>query len=162
MHTPTAKNHLYRNILRRYFLLARRLCFHLSFYLFMSVRLCIFAFQHNNIRRDVAKHWSVCVCVLPEIWTSMLKNYLKCNTYNRAFFSDFHCHTKLSKKRGSAWSPLPENVYIFKNPGLHFWRCLKQIRKRIGSKLTVFYKNGYHFTKITTILRKFYPKMTKF
>ena len=30
----------------------------------------------------------------------------------------------------------------------------------IGSKLTVFYKNGYHFTKITSLLRKFNLKMS--
>jgi hypothetical protein len=40
------------------------------------------------------------------------------------------------------------DFYIFEAPGLHFWRFLKQIRTQIGSKLTVFYKNGYHFTKI--------------
>jgi hypothetical protein len=27
--------------------------------------------------------------------------------------------------------------------------------------MTVFYKNGYHFTKITTLLCKFYLKMSK-
>jgi hypothetical protein len=36
------------------------------------------------------------------------------------------------------------------------WRFLKQIRKQIASKFTIFYKNGYHFTKnnyfITQIL----------
>ena len=56
----------------------------------------------------------------------------------------------------------PENVYIFEALGLNFWRFLKQIRKQISCKLTVFYKNGYHFTKIITLLCKFYRKMSKF
>jgi hypothetical protein len=47
--------------------------------------------------------------------------------------------------------PPPENFYIYETLGLHFWRFLKQIRKQIGCKLTVFYKNGYHFTKIITL-----------
>jgi hypothetical protein len=58
--------------------------------------------------------------------------------------------------------PRPENVYIFEAPGLHLWRFLNQIHKRIGSKLTVFYKNGYHFTKLTPLLRKFYLKISTF
>jgi hypothetical protein len=90
----------------------------------------------------------------------MLRIYLKC-IYQflwKIFSIDFHCHTKFLKKKG-----LWENFYIFEAPGLHFWRFMKQIRKRIGSKLTsVFYKNGYHFTKITTLLRKFYLKISKF
>jgi hypothetical protein len=44
----------------------------------------------------------------------------------------------------------PENVYIFEALGLNFWRFLKQIRKQMACKLTVFYKNGYHFTNIIT------------
>ena len=79
------------------------------------------------------------------------------------FLIDFHCHSKLPKKRGVCLGVVLQNFfYIFEAPGLHFWRFLKQIRKRIGSKLTLFYKNGYHFTKITTLLRKFYLKMAKF
>ena len=39
--------------------------------------------------------------------------------------------------------PSPERFYIFEAPGLHFWRSLKQIRKRIGCQVIVFYKNGY-------------------
>jgi hypothetical protein len=57
--------------------------------------------------------------------------------------------------------PPPENVYIYENTGLHFWRFLKQIRKRIGSKLTVFYKNGYHFTKLTTFYFENLPENVK-
>ena len=58
--------------------------------------------------------------------------------------------------------PRPENFYIFEAPGLHFWRFLNQIHKRIGSKLTVYNKNGYHFTKLTPLLRKFYLEISKF
>ena len=45
------------------------------------------------------------------------------------------------------WGPPPENFYIFEARGLHFRRFLKQVCKRIGSEWTVFYKNGYYFTK---------------
>ena len=38
--------------------------------------------------------------------------------------------------------------YIFEALGLHFWHFLKQICKRIGCKLTVFYKNYYFFMQI--------------
>jgi hypothetical protein len=58
------------------------------------------------------------------------------------FLIDFHCRTKLLKKKGGE----SENFHIFEAPGLHFWGFLKGIHKRIGSKLTVFYKNDYHFT----------------
>jgi hypothetical protein len=69
---------------------------------------------------------------------------------------DWHSHTKFrAEKRG-------KNIYIFEALGLNFWRFLKQIRKQIACKWTVFYKNGYHFTKIITLLRKFYLKMSKF
>ena len=38
----------------------------------------------------------------------------------------------------------------------------KQIRKQIGSKLTVSYKNGYHFrNQNNNFLRKFYLNMSK-
>ena len=74
---------------------------------------------------------------------------------------DWHSHTKFWEKRG-VWGPPPENFYIFEALGLNFWRFLKQIRKQISCKLTVFYKSGYHFTKIITLLRKFYLKMSKF
>ena len=57
--------------------------------------------------------------------------------------------------------PPPENFKI-EALGLHFWRFLKQIRKRIACKFTVFYKNGYHFTKIMTLLRKFYMRCQNF
>jgi hypothetical protein len=63
---------------------------------------------------------------------------------------DLHCHNKFR-----------ENFYIFEALWLHFWRFLKQIRKQIGCKLAVFYKNGYHFTKIITLLHKFLPKNVK-
>jgi hypothetical protein len=49
------------------------------------------------------------------------------------------------RKGGSSGGP-PEYFYIFEALGLNFWRFLKQIRKQIACKLTVFYKNGYHFT----------------
>jgi hypothetical protein len=59
------------------------------------------------------------------------------------------------RRKGDLHGGTPlENFDDFEAPGLNFWRFLKQIRKRIGSKLTVFYKNGYHFTKITTLLCK--------
>ena len=74
---------------------------------------------------------------------------------------DWHSHTKFWEKGGSG-GPLPENVYIFEALGLNFWRFLKQIRKQIACKWTVFYKNGYHFTKVITLLCKFYLKMSKF
>jgi hypothetical protein len=91
----------------------------------------------------------------------MLKVYLKFNNYNRAFSDLFPL--SFSEEKGDLGVLLPpNNVYIFEAPGLHFWRFLKQIRKRIGSKMTVFYKNDYHITKITTFLRKFYLKMSKF
>jgi hypothetical protein len=51
--------------------------------------------------------------------------------------------------------PPLENVYIFEALGLNFWRFLKQICKQIECKLTVFYKNGYHFTKIITLFANF-------
>jgi hypothetical protein len=79
-----------------------------------------------------------------------------CNNYNKLI--DWHPHTKFWEKRG----PPPENVYIFEALGLNFWRFLKQIRKQIACKWTVFYKNGNHFTKIITLLLKFYLKMSKF
>jgi hypothetical protein len=44
-----------------------------------------------------------------------------------------------------------ENFYIFGALGLNFWHFLKQLCKQIVCKLTVFYKNGYHFTKIITL-----------
>ena len=82
----------------------------------------------------------------------------------KLFVIDWHSHTKFLEKR---WVCLsgglpPENFYIFEALGLNFWRFLKQIRKQISCKLTVFYKNGYHFTKIITLLCKFYRKMSKF
>jgi hypothetical protein len=78
---------------------------------------------------------------------------------------DWHSRTKFWEKKGVCLSggPPPENVYIFEALGLNFWHFLKQIRKQIACiKWTVFYKNGYHFTKIITLLRKFYLKMSKF
>ena len=79
----------------------------------------------------------------------------------KLFVIDWHSHTKFLEKRG-VWGSSPENFYIFEALGLNFWRFLKQIRKQISCKLTVFYKNGYHFTKIITLLCKFYRKMSKF
>jgi hypothetical protein len=91
----------------------------------------------------------------------MLKIYLKCNNYNKLYVIDWHAH-KFRVKSGVFWGPAPENFYIFEAVGLTLWRFLKQIRKQIAYKLTVFYKNGYHFTKIITLLCKFYLKMSKF
>ena len=54
---------------------------------------------------------------------------------------DLHCHTKFWEKGRGVWGP-QNFFYIFEALGLHFWRFLKQIRKQIGCKLTVFYKNG--------------------
>ena len=70
---------------------------------------------------------------------------------------DWHSHTKFWEKRGLCLSGGPplENFYIFEALGLNFWRFLKQIRKQIACKWTVFYENGYHFTKIITLLCKF-------
>jgi hypothetical protein len=75
----------------------------------------------------------------------MLKIHLKCNNYNNAFCDWFAlslCHTKFRKK-SVVCSPPPENFDIFKVLGPYFWRFLKQIRKRIGCKLTAFYKNAW-------------------
>jgi hypothetical protein len=60
--------------------------------------------------------------------------------------------------------PTPESFYIFEALRTEFLAFSKAnlICKQIGCKLTVFYKNGYHFTKIITLLRKFYLKMSKF
>jgi hypothetical protein len=74
---------------------------------------------------------------------------------------DLHCHTKFREKRGFGGPP-QENCSIFEAPGLQFWHFLKQIRKQIGCKLTVYFTNGYHFTQIITLLRKFYLKISKF
>jgi hypothetical protein len=65
----------------------------------------------------------------------MFKIYLKCNNYNRAF-SDWLPLSYVYEEGGKIFTFLK-----LQSPGLHFWRFLKQIRKRIGSKLTVFYKN---------------------
>jgi hypothetical protein len=92
----------------------------------------------------------------------MLQIYLKCNN----FAIDLHCHTCLhcqiwGEKGGLSGVPPLENVYIFEALALHFWRFLKQICKQIGCKWTVFYKNGYDFTKIITLLRKILPENVK-
>jgi hypothetical protein len=99
--------------------------------------------------------------ILPEIWISMLKIHLKCNNFNKAFCDWLHCHTKFREKRGVG-GPLPENFYIFEALGLHFWRFLKQVRKQIGYKSTIFCKNGYHFTKIITYYANFTWKRQNF
>jgi hypothetical protein len=53
----------------------------------------------NLSRRDVAKLGGG--GILPEFWTSMLKIYLKCSNYNRAFSDWFPLsYTKFPKKRG--------------------------------------------------------------
>jgi hypothetical protein len=60
---------------------------------------------------------------------------------------DLHCHTKFREKTGFV-APPPENFSIFEALGLQFWRFLKQIRKQIGCKLTVY------FTKMGIISHK--------
>ena len=53
--------------------------------------------------------------ILPEILTSMLKIYLKCNLYNviiiKLFVTDFHCHTTFREKRGLGF--LPQKSFTF-------------------------------------------------
>ena len=62
----------------------------------------------------------------------------------------------------------PETFYIFEALGLNFWRFLRQICKQIGCKLTVFKYFTVNFfivtlfTKIITLLRTFYLKISKF
>jgi hypothetical protein len=46
-------------------------------------------------------------------------------------------------KRGFGGPP-PENGSIFEALGLQFWRFLKQIRKQIGCKLTVYFTKMVH------------------
>jgi hypothetical protein len=77
-----------------------------------------------------------------------------CNNYNRAFFINLHCHSKCVKKWGGVWGPPPENFYFFEAPGLHISRFLKQIRNRIGSKLTVLYKSLLLFHKNNDFITK--------
>jgi hypothetical protein len=78
----------------------------------------------------------------------MLKIYLKCNNCN----IDLHCHTNFWKKGGS------ETFCIFEAPGMNFWHFLKQIGKQIACKFTVFYKNGYHFTKNNYFIMQILPE----
>jgi hypothetical protein len=94
----------------------------------------------NTTIRDVAKH----LTFGEESWRIILVIIII-----KLFVIDWHSHTKFWEKRGS------ENFYIFEALGLNFWRFLKQIRKQISCKLTVFYKNGYHFTKIITYYANF-------
>jgi hypothetical protein len=74
--------------------------------------------------------------------------------------TDWHSPTKFSEKRGVGGPP-PENLYIFEALGLSFWRFLKQIRKQIACKWTVFYKNGYHFTKNNYFITQILPEIVK-
>jgi hypothetical protein len=53
---------------------------------------------------------------------------------------DWHSHTTFREKGGGG--------YIFGAIGLNFWRFLKQIRKQVACKLTVFHKNNYFITQI--------------
>jgi hypothetical protein len=72
--------------------------------------------------RDVTKHlnWGGGLSEdFPDIWTSMLKIYLKCNNYNRAF-SD-------SEEMGGV-GILPQKIFTFRISGIF----LKQVRKQIG------------------------------
>ena len=54
-----------------------------------------------------------------------------------------------------------ENLYIFEALGLNFWHFLKLICKQIACKLTVFYKNGYHFTKNNYSIMQILPENVK-
>ena len=74
---------------------------------------------------------------------------------------DWHSHTKFGRQGGSGIGPPPENVYIFEALGLNFGRFLKQIRKQIACKLTVFYKNSYHFTKNNYFIMQILPENVK-
>jgi hypothetical protein len=67
---------------------------------------------------------------------------------------DLHCILSFGRKGGGSVGPPSEHFYICEAPGLNFWRFVKQIRKQIACKLTVFYKNGYHFSKIIIIIRQ--------
>jgi hypothetical protein len=78
-------------------------------------------------------------------------------------FRRFPLSYSVSKEKGGPGVLPPKmSTFLKLHAGLHFWRFLKQIRKRIGSKLIVFYKNVYNLTKITTLLRQFYLKISKF
>jgi hypothetical protein len=74
---------------------------------------CFFIYPHNCngqcyivialVFTDVAKGGGGgCRRILPEIWTSMLKIYLKCNNYNRAFYYYYYyyyyCYWKYSSE----------------------------------------------------------------
>jgi hypothetical protein len=88
----------------------------------------------------------------------MLKFYLKCNDYNKAF-SDFFCTVILSLRRKRV---LPQKMFTF----LKLYGCIPGVlRRKFANKFDLnwlyFTKNGYHFTKITTLLRKLYLKMSK-
>ena len=50
--------------------------------------------------------------ILHEIWTSMLKIYLKVIILIQLFLIDFHCHTKFPKKR-VVWGSSPRNFFTF-------------------------------------------------
>jgi hypothetical protein len=71
---------------------------------------------------------------------------------------EIRLYTKLREKRGVCMGPPPENVDIIEALGLNFWRFLKQM----ACKLTVFYKNGYHFTNIITDYANFTWKCQNF
>ena len=61
---------------------------------------------------------------------------------------DLHCHTKFREKTG-VWGSSPRKLFhLVEALGLQFWRFLKQIRKQIGCKLTVY------FTKMVIISHK--------
>ena len=68
---------------------------------------------------------------------------------------DLHCHTISFRRKRGFGGPPPENCSIFEALGLQFWRFLKQIRKQIGCKLTVYLQkwlsfetNNYFITQI--------------
>jgi hypothetical protein len=103
----------------------------------------------NTTIRDIAKHLTL------GGGGGICRRIIRIIIIIELFVIDWHSHTKF-------WEKSPENFYIFEALGLNFWRFLKQIRKKIVCKFTVFYKNVYHFTKIITLLCKLYMKMSKF
>jgi hypothetical protein len=77
------------------------------------------------------------------------------------FLINLHCHSKFPKKRGSVWGSSPGKVHVSEAPGLHYRRFLKQIRKRIGSKLTVFYKKWLSFYNNNVFITQILPENVK-
>ena len=64
-------------------------------------------------------------------------------------------------RKGGSGGPPPEHFYIFEALGLNFWRFLKQIRKQIACKLTVFYKKWLSFHKNNYFITQILPENVK-